>query len=70
MYIAAKFFNMFSPGDEVEAPNPKWIESGLVQQVESKEKFMEMVDAKDTELLDALDPEKPVKRGKAKSEDK
>lgn len=68
MYIAAKFFNMFSPGDEIPEAEVKesWVIDGLVQKVESKEEFLDNVSAADAELLEALDPDKPVKRGKNK----
>lgn len=66
MYIATRFFNEYRPGDEVAEPKEGWIIAGLVQEVESKEEFMQMVDEKDAELLEALDPDKPVKRGKNK----
>ena len=59
MYIAARFFNQYVVGDEVAEPNPRWIEDGLVQLVESKEDFMKVVD----ESVEDLDPEKP-KRGR------
>jgi len=70
MYIANKFFNEYRPGDEIpdEDVNPLWVESGLVQEVESKEEFIRMVEENDAELLDALDPDKPVKRGRPKKE--
>lgn len=68
MYIAAKFFNMYSPGDEIPEAEVKqsWVADGLVQKVESKEEFLDNVNAADAELLEALDPDKPVKRGKNK----
>lgn len=68
MYIAAKFFNMFSPGDEIPEAEVKesWVIDGLVQKVQSKEEFLDNVSAADAELLEALDPDKPVKRGKNK----
>lgn len=68
MYIAAKFFNMFSPGDEIpeEEVKESWVLDGLAQKVESKEEFLDNINAADAELLDALDPDKTVKRGKNK----
>ena len=66
MYIANRFFNEYRPGDEVLEPKEGWIIAGLVQEVESKEQFMQMVESADAELLEALDPDKPDKRGKNK----
>lgn len=68
MYIAAKFFNMYSPGDEIPEAEVKesWVVDGLAQKVESKAEFLDNVNAADAELLDALDPDKTVKRGKNK----
>ena len=60
-YVAQRFFNTYSPGDEVSEPNKFWIESGLVLLVSDKEEFMQAASV--DEEVESLDPEKP-KRGK------
>lgn len=60
-YVAQRFFNTYSPGDEVPEPKESWIESGLVLLISEKEEFMQAVSV--DEEIESLDPEKP-KRGK------